>query len=230
MLKESSLEAKPRAWVEVDLGALVRNARALERRARNRLLPMIKADAYGLGALPVARALEALDPVGYGVSSIAEGSELRRGGITRPILIFTPTLEADLERLLAAGLTPTLASPEEGEADEGRLAQVVTNLVGNALQHSPPGTPVRVSTRGVDSSLLMEVHNEGPAITAELLPMLFEPYRRGAEAGPGRGSLGLGLYITRQIVLGHGGSVDVCSTPEDGTTFTVRLPRSRPPA
>jgi alanine racemase len=112
MLKESSLEAKPRAWVEVDLGALVRNARALERRARNRLLPMIKADAYGLGALPVARALEALDPVGYGVSSIAEGSELRRGGITRPILIFTPTLEADLERLLAAGLTPTLASPE----------------------------------------------------------------------------------------------------------------------
>ncbi|WNG60517.1 PAS domain S-box protein [Archangium gephyra] len=118
----------------------------------------------------------------------------------------------------------------QGEADEGRLAQVVTNLVGNALQHSPPGTPVRVSTRGVDSSLLMEVHNEGPAITAELLPMLFEPYRRGAEAGPGRGSLGLGLYITRQIVLGHGGSVDVCSTPEDGTTFTVRLPRSRPPA
>ncbi|MFE8601732.1 PAS domain S-box protein [Archangium violaceum] len=118
----------------------------------------------------------------------------------------------------------------QGEADEGRLAQVVTNLVGNALQHSPPGTPVRVSTRGVDSSLLMEVHNEGPAITAELLPMLFEPYRRGAEAGPSRGSLGLGLYITRQIVLGHGGSVDVHSTPEDGTTFTVRLPRSRPPA
>ncbi|WP_052517861.1 PAS domain S-box protein [Archangium violaceum] len=118
----------------------------------------------------------------------------------------------------------------QGEADEGRLAQVVTNLVGNALQHSPPGTPVRVSTRGVDSSLLMEVHNEGPAITAELLPMLFEPYRRGAEAGPGRGSLGLGLYITRQIVLGHGGSVDVRSSPEDGTTFTVRLPRSRPPA
>ncbi|OJT27416.1 hypothetical protein BO221_05440 [Archangium sp. Cb G35] len=118
----------------------------------------------------------------------------------------------------------------QGEADEGRLAQVVTNLVGNALQHSPPGTPVRVSTRGEDSSLLLEVHNEGPAITAELLPMLFEPYRRGADAGPGRGSLGLGLYITRQIVLGHGGTVDVRSIPGDGTTFTVRLPRSRPPA
>ncbi|HEX5745991.1 MAG TPA: PAS domain S-box protein [Archangium sp.] len=117
-----------------------------------------------------------------------------------------------------------------GEADEGRLAQVVTNLVGNALQHSPPGTPVRVSTRGEDSHLLLEVHNEGPAISAELLPTLFEPYRQGADAGSGRGSLGLGLYITRQIVLGHGGSVHVHSTPEDGTTFTVRLPRSRPPA
>ncbi|HYO66867.1 MAG TPA: PAS domain S-box protein [Archangium sp.] len=117
-----------------------------------------------------------------------------------------------------------------GEADEGRLAQVVTNLVGNALQHSPPGTAVRVSTRGVDSSLLLEVHNEGRPIPAELLLTLFEPYRQGAEAGAGRGSLGLGLYITRQIVLGHGGTVDVRSTPEDGTTFTVRLPRSRPPA
>ena len=112
MLTESSLEAKPRAWVEVDLGALVRNARALEQRARSRLLPMIKGDAYGLGAIPVARALESLDPVGYGVSSIAEGTELRGGGISRPILVFTPTLEADLSRLLKAGLTPTLASAD----------------------------------------------------------------------------------------------------------------------
>ena len=115
-----------------------------------------------------------------------------------------------------------------GEADAGRLAQVVTNLVGNALQHSPPGTSVRVSSRGVDSSLMFEVHNEGPAISAELLPTLFEPYRQGAEAGAGRGSLGLGLYITQQIVLGHGGTLDARSTPEEGTTFTVRLPRHSP--
>ncbi|MCY1081204.1 PAS domain S-box protein [Archangium lansingense] len=117
----------------------------------------------------------------------------------------------------------------QGEGDEGRLAQVVTNLVGNALQHSPPGTPVRVSTRSMDSSFLLEVHNEGPAISAELLPTLFEPYHRGPEAGAGRGSLGLGLYITQQIVLGHGGTLDVRSTPMDGTTFTVRLPRRPPP-
>ncbi|HYO58023.1 HAMP domain-containing sensor histidine kinase, partial [Archangium sp.] len=111
------------------------------------------------------------------------------------------------------------------EGDEGRLAQVVTNLVGNALQHSPPGTPVWVSTWSEASSLLFEVHNEGPPISAELLPKLFEPYRQGPEAGAGRGSLGLGLYITRQIVLGHGGTLEVHSTEADGTTFTVRLPR-----
>jgi PAS domain S-box-containing protein len=113
----------------------------------------------------------------------------------------------------------------QGEWDGGRLAQVVTNLVGNALQHSPEGTPVRVSTRGEDSSILLEVHNEGRPISPEALQGLFEPYRRGPEAGTRQGSLGLGLFITRQIVLGHGGTLDVHSSEEEGTTFSVRLPR-----
>ncbi|MGZ3457130.1 MAG: ATP-binding protein, partial [Archangium sp.] len=112
-----------------------------------------------------------------------------------------------------------------GEWDEDRLAQVVTNLVGNALQHSPASTPVRVSTRGEDGGVTLEVHNEGAPIPAALRPKLFEPYRRGEEAGEDRGSLGLGLFITRQIVLGHGGTIDVRSTGEEGSTFTVRLPR-----
>ncbi|QRN99621.1 PAS domain S-box protein [Archangium violaceum] len=115
----------------------------------------------------------------------------------------------------------------QGEWDEGRLAQVVTNLVGNALQHSPASTPVRVSTWSEGPGVCLEVHNEGAPIPAELLPTLFEPYRQGPEAGTGRGSLGLGLFITRQIVLGHGGTLDVRSTGDDGTTFTVRLPRHR---
>ncbi|HEX8820240.1 MAG TPA: PAS domain S-box protein, partial [Archangium sp.] len=112
-----------------------------------------------------------------------------------------------------------------GAWDEGRLAQVITNLVGNALQHSPPDTPVRVTTRGEADGVLLEIHNEGAPIPAELLPTLFEPYQRGPESGTGRGSLGLGLFIARQIVLGHGGGLDVRSSAEDGTTFTVRLPR-----
>ncbi|HEX8434117.1 PAS domain S-box protein [Archangium sp.] len=114
-----------------------------------------------------------------------------------------------------------------GAWDAGRLAQVVTNLVGNALQHSPEDTPVQVSTRGEGESVLLAVHNEGAPIPAELLPVLFEPYRQGPEAGAGRGSLGLGLFITRKIVLGHGGTLDVRSSAEEGTTFSVRLPRHR---
>lgn len=110
MPTQSSLDALPRAWVEVDLAALVRNARAIAAHAQSRLIPMIKADAYGLGAVPVARALEAVEPFAYGVSSIFEGEELRAAGITRPIIVFTPTLPSDLPRLRAAGLMPALAS------------------------------------------------------------------------------------------------------------------------
>jgi PAS domain S-box-containing protein len=114
-----------------------------------------------------------------------------------------------------------------GEWDEGRLAQVVTNLVGNALQHGPEDMPVTVSTRGEDVNVLLEVHNHGPPIPAEVRPTLFEPYRQGPEARAARGSLGLGLYITQQIVLGHGGTLEVRSSAQEGTTFTVRLPRHR---
>lgn len=112
MPTQSSLDAMPRAWVEVDLAALVRNARAIAEHARARLIPMIKADAYGLGAIPVAGALERVDPFAYGVSSIIEGEELRGAGIARRIIVFTPTLVSDLARLRAAGLTPSLESVE----------------------------------------------------------------------------------------------------------------------
>ncbi len=110
------------------------------------------------------------------------------------------------------------------EADEDRLAQVVTNLVGNALQHSEPGSRVRVVLREDEGGMCLEVHNQGAPIPASLQSTLFEPYRRGPEARRGRGSIGLGLYISRLIVLGHGGSIDVSST-EEGTRFNVWLPR-----
>lgn len=112
MPTQSSPDATPRAWVEVDLSALVRNARALAAHARVPLIPMVKADAYGLGAVPVAGALEALEPLAFGVSSIVEGEELRSAGIARPVIVFTPTLAHDLPRLRAAGLTPSLAAAD----------------------------------------------------------------------------------------------------------------------
>src|ERR1043166_250388 len=97
-----------RAWVEVDLDALTRNATAMAERSGVPLLPMVKADAYGLGAVAVARALERLDPWGFGVATIAEGDELRRIGITRPIVLFSPVLAEDLDMVQRVGLRPAL--------------------------------------------------------------------------------------------------------------------------
>ncbi|MFY0564530.1 PAS domain-containing protein [Archangium lansingense] len=115
-----------------------------------------------------------------------------------------------------------------GEWDEDRLAQVLGNLVGNALQHSPPDTAVSVRCRGEPGEVFLEVHNEGSAIEEAILPNLFEPFRRGRHAGSGAGSVGLGLYITRQLVLAHGGGITVTSREGQGTRFTVRLPRRAP--
>ncbi|HTT67011.1 MAG TPA: alanine racemase [Gemmatimonadales bacterium] len=105
--------APARTWVEVDLGAVVANARTIAARARgSRLLPIVKADAYGLGAVPVARALEAVDPWGFAVATAHEGRELREAGITRPILVMGPQSHA-LDLVARHGLTPALGSVEQ---------------------------------------------------------------------------------------------------------------------
>ena len=100
-----------RAWVEIDLGALCRNGAAVAARAGVPLLPMVKADGYGLGGLRAALALDALEPWGYGVATVTEGDELRRGGITRPIVVFTPILRTEIDALRRADLTPALGDP-----------------------------------------------------------------------------------------------------------------------
>ena len=100
-----------RAWVEVDLGALCRNGAAIAARAGVPLLPMVKADGYGVGGLRAALALDALDPWGFGVATVTEGDELRRGGITRPILVLTPILRTEIDALRRSDLTPALGDP-----------------------------------------------------------------------------------------------------------------------
>jgi len=102
-----------RAWMDVDLGALVRNARESQSRAGVPLIPMIKADAYGLGAERVAKALEPLDPYAYGIATIAEGRALRRAGITRPLIVFTPLLADEYAAARELALTPTLGFASE---------------------------------------------------------------------------------------------------------------------
>jgi alanine racemase len=101
-----------RAWVEVDLGALLRNGAAIAAHAGVNIVPMVKADAYGLGAVAVARTLDQLDPWGFGVATVAEGEELRRVGIQRRIVVFSPLLPGDFDAAVRANLTPTLGTRE----------------------------------------------------------------------------------------------------------------------
>jgi PAS domain S-box-containing protein len=116
-----------------------------------------------------------------------------------------------------------------GEWDENRLAQVVTNLVLNAIQHGPPAAAVRVVTRGGAANAILEVHNSGPPIPRAMVPRLFEPMSTCARSGDCSHSVGLGLYIVDAITRAHGGRVRVESSKRiGGTTFVVDLPSRVP--
>ncbi|WNG29970.1 PAS domain-containing protein [Cystobacter fuscus] len=113
--------------------------------------------------------------------------------------------------------------PYTGEWDLDRLAQVLSNLVGNALKHGAENTPVAVDLREEEQEIVLVVANQGTPIPESLLPHVFDPFRRAADSS--RQGLGLGLYIAQQLVLAHGGSITASSSPIAGTTFSVRLPR-----
>jgi PAS domain S-box-containing protein len=118
----------------------------------------------------------------------------------------------------------------EGLWDPERLAQMVTNLVQNAIDYAERGSPVQVAVRPRAGDMLIEVHNYGPAIAPERLKTLFDPFRHGHVAGRaslGRG-LGLGLFIASQIARAHGGEIEIESDAARGTRFTARLPRRNP--
>jgi alanine racemase len=100
-----------RAWVDIDLDALVANARAVVAACGSRLLPMIKANGYGLGAVAVARALEPLDPWGFGIATPEEGAALRAQGITRPLLVASPLVPEWIAPCLELDLRPAVGDP-----------------------------------------------------------------------------------------------------------------------
>jgi signal transduction histidine kinase len=114
-----------------------------------------------------------------------------------------------------------------GAWDGDRLTQLVSNLVGNALAHGSRADPVRIEVAASHpDQVVLTVQNSG-AIPPEVLPVIFEPFRGTKDRKEDQSSgLGLGLYISQQIVLAHAGSIEVRSSEEGGTCFTVRLPRT----
>ena len=113
------------------------------------------------------------------------------------------------------------------EGDPIRLRQVLTNLVGNARSHTPPGTPVSVHISAANGAVVVDVHDDGPGIAAAALPHVFDRFYRADSARThGTGGSGLGLSIVKSIVDSHHGRIEVHSDSGDGTTFSVTLPAS----
>jgi signal transduction histidine kinase len=115
----------------------------------------------------------------------------------------------------------------QGVWDGRKLNQMLQNLIGNALQHGSNNSAVKLTLRGEADSVRLTVHNDGAPIPPEALPTIFDPLVRSADEelnGPTT-SLGLGLFIVREVVKAHQGTIDVSSNEADGTMFTVVLPR-----
>lgn len=112
----------------------------------------------------------------------------------------------------------------ECQGDSDRLAQLVGNLVANAVSYGAPSEPVTVVSETTASSCAVSVHNRGDPIPSELLPKVFEPLRRGDVAGGGAHSIGLGLFIVQAIARAHGGDARIASSAADGTCFRVSWP------
>jgi signal transduction histidine kinase len=166
--------------------------------------------------------------------SVREGLRLERApvelslAVADAIEVAGPLVEGRHQRLAvsvpAAGLVV--------EADRGRLAQVVTNLLTNAAKYTPQGGHVTVSARADGEQVTLEVADDGAGIAPDLLRRIFDPFTQGRQGlDRKQGGLGLGLAIARRLVDGHGGTIEARSEgPGRGTTMIVRLPRARVPS
>ena len=116
-----------------------------------------------------------------------------------------------------------------GEWDRGRLAQLLSNLFRNAVEHGDPAHPIRCTLTETEGGVSIKVQNNGQVIPTPQQATIFDALVRGGSNADPRRNLGLGLYICREIVIGHGGTIDVHSDDANGTVFAVMLPR-RPPS
>ncbi len=119
-----------------------------------------------------------------------------------------------------------------GEWDAARLRQVISNLLGNAVQHGDQTLPIGLILQGEETGVMIAIHNQGSPISQGELLKIFDPLVRGASSGTAKqnrpGSIGLGLYIARELVTAHGGRIGVTSSAEEGTVFTIHIPYHLP--
>jgi len=168
------------------------------------------------------------------VSDLIDFTRTRLGGALpldrRPLDLGVASQEA-IEEIQAVYPEHTVRFARSGDLrgswDEGRMKQALTNLIENAAQHVTSRTPITVSVSGEGEQVVLTVHNHGAPIPEPDRARIFEPLVRVAETSSPVISphMGLGLYVVRQIVQAHGGTIDLESTESAGTAFTLRLPR-----
>ncbi|MES2018912.1 MAG: HAMP domain-containing sensor histidine kinase [Pseudomonadota bacterium] len=195
-----------------------------------------------------------LDPAHAAVVARIHRSGLRMGRLVDDLIDYTRThlgsalpmtvSKANMGTIARASVDECrLAHPErsihfvpgadqDGIWDEGRIAQVFSNLLGNAIQHGADKEPISLLIESGGNDIMVRIHNKGKPIAPAAIATIFDPLVRFACAdGQQHGSehsLGIGLYIARAIVMAHGGAIGVTSDAAHGTTFSVRLPRIPP--
>jgi signal transduction histidine kinase len=195
---------------------------------------LILAEVRGSTKTWVNRALTAVRRANGLVDDLLDATRVRLGGLLpierAPVdLVRVVEQATDDHRARQPNRLIGLEAPATliAACDAKRISQVVNNLIGNAIQHSPASSMVRISLRSLgDGASEISVHNHGPAIPEHLKARIFEPFER-VETASTNHSIGLGLYIVHEIVEAHDGTIAVESTADHGTTFRVQLPAGR---
>jgi signal transduction histidine kinase len=205
------------------LGAILMSATVLSRKATDEVT-----------ARTVTRILSAGQRMNRMITQLLDFTQVRASGglpIAPSWVDVAPIFQQAIDELLPGSGGQGAGRPElerqgdtRGWWDPDRLAQLASNLMSNAIRHGSSQRPVRVSLRADPRrGVVIEVRNGG-IIAPDLLPIIFDPFRRGELRERRSGGLGLGLFITREIVAAHRGNLGVvCS--DDETVFTVELPR-----
>jgi signal transduction histidine kinase len=172
------------------------------------------------------------------ITDLLEYTRTRLGAgmpVDRTACDLGPVCEASLEDIRAGNPEQQFVHQMSGDlnlqADAARLQQALSNLLSNAVQHGSRQSPITLTVDGEVDAIVLKVGNSGEPIPPDALQVIFEPLVQAPNSSAevnerSKTSLGLGLFIVREIVLAHGGTISVESSDAACTVFTIRLPRA----